>query len=57
MGTDIKIADLNKKEINAKLEKDIQMGDDLMVSGTPTLYVNGKKEAPSQFDFGTIGKE
>ena len=57
LGTDIKIADLNKKEINAKLEKDIQMGDDLMVSGTPTLYVNGKKEAPSQFDFGTIGKE
>ena len=57
LGTDIKIADLNKKEINAKLEKDIQMGDDLMVSGTPTLYVNGKKEAPSQFDFNTIGKE
>lgn len=57
LGTDIKMADLNSKEINAKIEKDMQMGDDLMVSGTPTLYVNGKKEAPSQFDFNTIGKE
>lgn len=54
--TDIKIEELNKKELNAKIEKDIAMGDDVMVSGTPTLFVNGVKETPN-FSFDTIGKK
>ena len=54
-GTDIKIEELNKKEINDKIAKDISMGDDVMVSGTPTIYVNGVKESP-KFNFDTLGK-
>lgn len=55
LGTDIKIEELNKKEINSKIEKDITMGDEVMVSGTPTIYVNGVKESP-KFNFDTLGK-
>ena len=31
------------------------MGDEVMVSGTPTIYVNGVKETP-KFNFETLGK-
>lgn len=55
LGTDIKIEELNKKELNAKIEKDIAMADDVLVSGTPTIYVNGIKESP-KFNFDTLGK-
>ena len=55
LGTDIKIEELNKKELNAKIEKDIAMADDVLVSGTPTIYVNGTKESP-KFNFDTLGK-
>lgn len=54
-GTNIKIEELNKKELNDKIAKDISMGDDVMVSGTPTIYVNGVKESP-KFNFDTLGK-
>ena len=54
-GTDIKIEELSKKEINEKIAKDINMGDEVMVSGTPTIYVNGVKETP-KFNFETLGK-
>ena len=40
--TNIKVQDLSKKEIVANLEKEIASGDDLLVSGTPTIYVNGE---------------
>lgn len=40
--TNIKVQDLSKKEIVANLEKEITSGDDLLVSGTPTIYVNGE---------------
>lgn len=55
LGTDIKIEELNKKELNTKIEKDIAMADDVLVSGTPTIYVNGTKESP-KFNFDTLGK-
>ncbi|WP_198304640.1 DsbA family protein [Arcobacter vandammei] len=55
LGTNIKIEELNKKDINDKISKDINMGDDVMVSGTPTIYVNGVKESP-KFNFDTLGK-
>jgi thiol:disulfide interchange protein DsbC len=55
LGTDIKIEELNKKELNAKIEKDVAMADDVLVSGTPTIYVNGTKESP-KFNFDTLGK-
>lgn len=55
LGTDIKIEELNKKELNAKIEKDVAMADDVLVSGTPTIYVNGIKESP-KFNFDTLGK-
>jgi thiol:disulfide interchange protein DsbC len=55
LGTDIKIEELNKKELNTKIEKDVAMADDVLVSGTPTIYVNGTKESP-KFNFDTLGK-
>ncbi len=55
LGTDIKIEELNKKELNTKIEKDVAMADDVLVSGTPTIYVNGIKESP-KFNFDTLGK-
>ncbi len=34
--------DLDKEMV--KIKKDISLGEDVMVQGTPTLYVNGKKD-------------
>lgn len=55
LGTDIKIEELAKKDLNEKISKDMNMGDEVMVSGTPTIYVNGVKETP-KFNFETLGK-
>ena len=38
LGTNITLEEVNK----ISLEKDIKMGEDMMVQGTPTVYVNGK---------------
>ena len=40
--TNIKIEDLNKKDVVNSLDKEIAMGDDLLVAGTPTIYINGE---------------
>lgn len=48
MKTDIKIEDLQKKENLANLEKDISMGDNALVNGTPTVYINGQRDSSKE---------
>lgn len=43
MGTTIKLDDL--KTVTKVLEKEISMGENALVSGTPTIYVNGEKDS------------
>jgi predicted DsbA family dithiol-disulfide isomerase len=44
MGTDIKKEELYTKEIDDELKEDKKYIDELMVNGTPTIYVDGKKD-------------
>lgn len=43
MGTAIKLDEL--KAMTKVLEKEISMGENALVSGTPTIYVNGEKDS------------
>ena len=45
----------NTNEINENLKKDISMGEDVMVQGTPTVFVNGEKDSSRQ-KYETLGK-
>lgn len=40
--TKLEIKDIQNPKVNAELAKDIKGGEDLMVPGTPTIYVNGE---------------
>lgn len=42
--TDIKLDELMDKKIEMEVANDMKMGNELMITGTPTLYVNGKKD-------------
>jgi thiol-disulfide isomerase/thioredoxin len=42
VGTDITKKDIETKEVKEVFEKDIQTARDLLVSGTPTVYLDGK---------------
>lgn len=44
MQTNIKLEELNKKELTLSLEKEISMGENALVSGTPTIYINGERD-------------
>jgi len=44
MGTDIKKEELHTKEIDDELKEDKKYIDELMINGTPTIYVDGKKD-------------
>ena len=44
MGTHITSKDIHAKDIEARYEFDKKMADKMMISGTPTVYVNGKKD-------------
>ncbi len=39
--TNITLAEINKKSISHEIDTDVKMGEDVMVQGTPTLFVNG----------------
>ncbi len=41
--TDIKEKELSKK-IEEMVKEDVKLGEDVMVQGTPTIFVNGKKD-------------
>jgi len=42
--TEIKESELNQKEITESILKDINMGEDVLVKGTPTIFINGEKD-------------
>lgn len=54
--TSIKLEEISAKEINALLEKDISMGEEVLVSGTPTIFINGVKDS-SRLKYETLGKK
>ena len=54
--TDIKLEEITSKEIYEALQKDILMGEDVMVQGTPTIFINGVKDATRE-KYETLGKK
>ena len=54
--TSIKLEEISAKEINALLEKDISMGEEVLVSGTPTIFINGVKDS-TRLKYETLGKK
>ena len=54
--TSIKLEEISVKEINTLLEKDISMGEEVLVSGTPTIFINGVKDS-SRLKYETLGKK
>ena len=42
MGTDIKAADLSSKEVLQHYQNDLRIAEEVMVSGTPTMFFNDK---------------
>lgn len=53
--TDIKLEEITANDINENLKKDISIGEDVMVQGTPTVFVNGEKDSSRQ-KYETLGK-
>ena len=54
--TSIKIEELSNKDINVIIEKDLAMGDEVMVAGTPTIFINGVKDT-TKLKYETLGKK
>jgi thiol:disulfide interchange protein DsbC len=54
--TSIKLEEISAKKITDILEKDLAMGEEVMVSGTPTIFVNGEKDS-SKLKYETLGKK
>jgi protein-disulfide isomerase len=44
MGTHITVKDIHAKDIEARYNQDKEYADKMMISGTPTVYFNGKKD-------------
>ena len=42
LGTDIKVSDLTSKEVQQHYKNDIRIAEEVMVSGTPTMFFDGK---------------
>lgn len=53
--TKIVLADLMKKEIINNVTLDIKMGEEVLVQGTPTIFINGQKDN-SKLQYETLGK-
>ncbi len=53
--TKITLEEINTKEVATSIMKDIEMGDTVMVQGTPTIFVNGVKDN-SKTKYETLGK-
>ena len=52
----IKVEEISTNEIKALIEKDITMGEEVMVAGTPTIFVNKVKDS-SKLKYETLGKK
>lgn len=42
--TNIKLDEIQNKEIQKEIQKDMLMGENVMVEGTPTIFVNGEQD-------------
>lgn len=54
--TNIKLEEISTNEIKALIEKDISMGEEVMVQGTPTIFVNKVKDS-TKLKYETLGKK
>lgn len=54
--TDIKLEEISATDIDNSIKKDISMGEEVMVSGTPTIFINGVKDS-SRLKYETLGKK
>ena len=54
--TDIKLDELSKAEITKTIDSDIAMAEEVMVQGTPTIFVNGVKDS-TRLKYETLGKK
>lgn len=54
--TNIKLEEISTNEIKALIEKDITMGEEVMIAGTPTIFVNKVKDS-SKLKYETLGKK
>jgi thiol:disulfide interchange protein DsbC len=54
--TDIKAEEISAADIDSSIKKDILMGEEVMVSGTPTIFINGVKDS-SRLKYETLGKK
>ncbi|RXJ95133.1 disulfide bond formation protein DsbA [Malaciobacter molluscorum] len=55
LNTDIKLSELNNKAIDEEVFTDINMGENVMVEGTPTIFVNGKQDK-TKLEYEMLGK-
>ncbi len=53
--TSITLKEINDTKIRKKIFEDINMGEEVMVQGTPTIFVNGKQDK-SKVKYKTLGK-
>lgn len=53
--TDFTQKDINTNEIKENIKKDMKMGEDLMVNGTPTIFINGYLDK-TKLKYETLGK-
>ncbi|PHO10706.1 disulfide bond formation protein DsbA [Malaciobacter canalis] len=42
--TNIKLDEIQNKEIQKEIQKDMLMGENVMVEGTPTIFINGEQD-------------
>lgn len=53
--TNITMEQISNKELREEVFKDVSMGEDVMVQGTPTIYINGEKDN-TRLKYETLGK-
>jgi len=54
--TNIKLEEITAKKVKDSLKMDNQLGEEVMVQGTPTIFVNGVKDA-QKTKYETLGKK
>lgn len=54
--TDITLKEIKSKKIEDTIRKDLEMGEAVMVQGTPTIFVNGIKDS-SKVKYQTLGHQ
>ena len=53
--TNITLAEINNQMIKKEITHDVKMGEDALVQGTPTIFINGEKDN-TKLKYETLGK-